>query len=93
MHDYEMFIMSPTESIADMFTRFLKIINNLKGFGKTIEIHEQVKKILRSLPKNWNAKVTAIEEAKDLKVLTVDQLIGSLMTHEITLKKNEEDEF
>ena len=93
MHDYEMFVMNSTETIADMFARFSKIVNNLKGFGKAIEVHEQVKKILRSLPKNWNAKVTAIEEAKDLAILTMDQLIGSLMTHEITLKKNEEDEF
>ena len=93
MHEYEMFTMSTSESIADMFARFSKVVNSLKGFGKDVPMIEQVKKILRSLPKNWTAKVTAIEEAKDLNVLTVDQLIGSLMTHEITLKKNDEADY
>uniref|UniRef100_A0A2N9GTT0 CCHC-type domain-containing protein n=1 Tax=Fagus sylvatica TaxID=28930 RepID=A0A2N9GTT0_FAGSY len=47
--------------------------------------------ILRSLPKNWEAKVTAIQEAKDLKVLSLDELMGSLMTHELTMRYHEEE--
>ena len=31
-----------------------------------------------------------IEEAKDLTKMGLDELLGSLMTHEITLKSNEE---
>lgn len=45
-----------------------------------------VRKILRCLPKNWEAKVTTIIEAKDLSTLGLDELMGSLMTHEITMK-------
>ncbi|XP_069150770.1 WEB family protein At3g02930, chloroplastic-like [Solanum lycopersicum] len=44
---------------------------------------KQVKKVLRILPKSWESKVDAITEAKDLKVLTIDALIGNLKTHEI----------
>ncbi|KAL5571206.1 hypothetical protein UlMin_020803 [Ulmus minor] len=47
--------------------------------------------ILRSLPKQWEAKVTAIQEAKDLSKLPLNELIGSLMTHEITMNQNLED--
>ncbi|MBM1019732.1 retrotransposon gag domain-containing protein, partial [Escherichia coli] len=65
MHEYEMFSMSIQETISDMFSRFSKIVNSLSGFGKDITVADQVKKLLRSLPKNWTAKVTAIEEAKD----------------------------
>ena len=32
----------------------------------------------------------AIEEAKNLTKIGLDELLGSLMTHEITLKNNEE---
>ena len=42
----------------------------------------------------WDPKVTAIQEAKDTKKLSIDELMGSLMTHELTLKnkyKNKED--
>ncbi|WKA09029.1 hypothetical protein VitviT2T_026708 [Vitis vinifera] len=44
-------------------------------------------KILRSLPSKWHTKVTAIQEAKDLTKLPMEELIGSLMTYEINLTK------
>ena len=37
-------------------------------------------------PPEWDAKVTAIQEAKDLKTLKVEELVGSLLIHETTLK-------
>ena len=46
-----------------------------------------VRKILRSLSKAWRPKVTAIQEAKDLNVLSLDALIRSLKTHEIELNE------
>ena len=44
-------------------------------------------KILRSLPSKWYIKVTAIQEAKDLTKLPMEEFIGSLMTYEINLVK------
>ena len=44
-------------------------------------------KISRSLPSNWHTKVTAIQEAKDLTKLPMEELIGSLMRYEINLTK------
>ena len=46
-------------------------------------------KILRFLPKKWENKVTAIQEAKDLTKLSLEELIGSLMTHEIKLNNHQ----
>lgn len=51
---------------------------------------EKVRKILRSLPRSWDPKVTAM--AKDLDALAFDNLLGSLMTHEILMKRNDLDE-
>ncbi|KAA0046182.1 zf-CCHC domain-containing protein/UBN2 domain-containing protein [Cucumis melo var. makuwa] len=50
------------------------------------------RKILMFLPKTWDAKVTAIQEAKDLTKLPLEELIGSLMTHEIIMEEHLEDE-
>ena len=86
VHDYEMFSMEIDESIPSMFTRFTNIINALKSLGKSYTNGEMVRKIIRSLPKGWQPKVTAIQEAKDLNTLELDKLMGSLMTHEITMK-------
>ena len=92
VHNYELFKMDANETITDMFTRFTNIINALKGLGKVYTTSENVRKILRSLPKTWEAKVTAIQEAKDLTKLPLEELIGSLMTHEIIMKEHLEDE-
>ncbi|GAV86613.1 UBN2 domain-containing protein, partial [Cephalotus follicularis] len=81
--------MHDNESISDMFTRFTTIINSLKNLGKSYSNQELVRKILRCLPKSWTPKVTAIEEAKDLSTLPLEQLLGSLMTHETTMKNHE----
>ncbi|GAV83854.1 LOW QUALITY PROTEIN: UBN2 domain-containing protein, partial [Cephalotus follicularis] len=89
VHEYELFLMHDNESISDMFTRFTTIINSLKNLGKSYPNQELVRKILRCLPKSWTPKVTAIEEAKDLSTLPLEQLLGSLMTHETTMKSHE----
>ncbi|KAH9696622.1 hypothetical protein KPL71_023234 [Citrus sinensis] len=52
------------------------------ALGKTFSNSEKVKKIIRSLPKEWRPKRTAIEEAKDLNTLPLDDLIGSLISYE-----------
>ena len=44
-----------------------------------------VRKILRSLPESFRAKVTAIEESKDLDEIKIQELIGSLQTYELGL--------
>ena len=44
-------------------------------------------KILRSLPSKWHTKVIAIQEAKDLTKLPMEELLRSLMTYEISLTK------
>ena len=85
MHDYELFSIKDFEFILEMFSRFMVIVNELKALGKTYTEVKKVMKILRSLPKKWETKVTAIQEAKDLTKLSLEGLIGSLMTYEIEL--------
>nr|GEU58525.1 UBN2 domain-containing protein [Tanacetum cinerariifolium] len=44
-----------------------------------------VRKFLRALPLKWRAKVTSIEEAKDLASLPLDELIGNLKVYEMIM--------
>ena len=79
--------------VCILFTRFTNIVNTLGALGKTFSNSEKVKKIIRSLPKEWRQKKTAIEEAKDLNILSIDDLIGSLISYEedlATERGNEE---
>ena len=90
--EYEMFKIKNDETISDMFARFMLIINGLKGLKKEYSESDLVRKILRSLPSSWNTKATVIEDSKDLSKMKLDELIGSLMTYEINLKKKATEE-
>ena len=86
LHNYELFTMKEGESITSMLDRFSKITNGLPSFGKPIPSSDKEKQILRSLPKEWDAQVTAIMESKDLNKMEFSALIGSLLNYEIVLK-------
>ena len=90
-NDYEMFKMKPNESIVEMFTRFIDVVNGLEGLGKRVSELDKVSKILRCLPPKWNSKTKAIEEAKNLKELPLEELIGSLMTYEMKIARQEKE--
>ncbi|GJW47809.1 hypothetical protein Tco_0079455 [Tanacetum coccineum] len=45
-------------------------------------------KFLRALHPKWRAKVTAIEESKDLTSLSLDELIGNLKVYKVIIKKD-----
>ena len=85
VHDYELFSIKDFESIVEMFSRFMVMVNELESLGKTYTEVEKFMKILRSLPNKWETKVMAIQEAKDLTKLSLEELIGSLMIYEIEL--------
>ena len=76
---------APNEIISEMFTHFTTFINSLKNLGKTYTNEEMIEKVLRSLSKYWQPTVTAIREVKELSTLSVEQLIGSLITYEMEL--------
>ncbi|GAV72232.1 LOW QUALITY PROTEIN: zf-CCHC domain-containing protein/UBN2 domain-containing protein, partial [Cephalotus follicularis] len=65
------------------------IVNSLKKLGKSYSNQELVRKISRCLPKTWTPNVMVIEEAKDLSTLSLEHLLGSLMTHETMMKNHE----
>ncbi|KAJ8769823.1 hypothetical protein K2173_008230 [Erythroxylum novogranatense] len=81
VHQYELFKMKEEESIDQMFGRLQTIVNGLKALGRMYNNQDHVRKILRSLPKRWRPKVTTVQEAKDLSVLKLDELLGSLKIH------------
>ena len=63
----------------------IEIVNSSFNLGEPIPNSKVVRKILRSLLERFRAKVTAIEESKDVDTLNVDKFVGSLQTFERTL--------
>jgi len=75
--------MMEDENIHDYYLNILDISNFFDSLGEKISDEKLVRKILRSLPKRFDMKVTAIEEAQDISSMKVDELIGSLQTFEL----------
>ena len=42
--------------------------------------------------KEWEAKVTVTHEARDLTKLSIEEFIGSLMTHDLNIHQKEKEE-
>ena len=87
MYEYELFKMKSQESITGMTNRLNALLTTLKKLDKHFTKEEVNNKILRILPKkDWDSRITSIEEAQDLATLSTDVLIGKLLTHEPTIK-------
>ncbi|GJY16613.1 hypothetical protein Tco_0387035 [Tanacetum coccineum] len=72
------------------FARFNTIITSLKVLDEGFSSKNYVRKFLRALHPKWIAKVTEIEESKDLSSLALDELIGNLKVHELVMEKDSE---
>ncbi|GJS82130.1 retrovirus-related pol polyprotein from transposon TNT 1-94 [Tanacetum coccineum] len=90
VQQYEQFVISEDESIDSAFARFNTIITSLKALDEGYSSKNYVRKFLRALHPKWRAKVTTIEESKDLTSLSLDELIGNLKVHEMIIKKDSE---
>ncbi|GJX74875.1 hypothetical protein Tco_0313470 [Tanacetum coccineum] len=84
----EKFSISDEETIDNGFTRFNAIVTSLKSLDQDYSSKNHVRKFLHALPLKWRAKVTAIEEAKDLATFPLDELIVNLMVYEMILEND-----
>ncbi|GKE24875.1 zf-CCHC domain-containing protein, partial [Tanacetum coccineum] len=83
---------SKEELIDNAFAKFNTIITSLKALDEGFSSKRYVRKFLRALHPKWHAKVTAIEESKDLTSLSLDELIGNLKVYEDSSTSDSEDE-
>ncbi|GJW89212.1 zf-CCHC domain-containing protein, partial [Tanacetum coccineum] len=90
VQQYEQFTIPEEESIDNAFARFNTIITSLKALDEGFSSKNYVRKFLRALHPKWRAKVTAIEESKDLTSLSLDELIGNLKVYEVIIKNDSE---
>ena len=77
--------MSEDESFDSFYSKLNEVVIDKFNLVEKTEDSKAVRKILRSLPESFHAKVTTIEESKDLDEIKVQELIGSLQTYELSL--------
>ena len=63
---YEKIKMEEDESFDEFYAKLKDIVNFSFNLGEIILKSKIVRKVLRSLPKRFHARITAIEESKDI---------------------------
>ena len=77
--------MREDESFDSFYSKLNEVVIGKFNLVEKTEDSKIVRKILRSLPESFRAKVTTIEESKDLDDIKVQELISSLWTYELSL--------
>ncbi|GJR71607.1 hypothetical protein Tco_0083972 [Tanacetum coccineum] len=90
VQQYGQFTIIEEESIDSIVGRFNTIITSLKALDEGFSSKNYVRKFLKALHPKWRAKVTTIEESKDLSSLALNELIGNLKVHEVVMEKDSE---
>ena len=75
------------ESFDEFYAKLKDIVNLAFNLGETIPKPKIVRKVIRSLPERFHAKITAIEELKDINKIPLTELVGNLQIYELGLTR------
>ena len=84
---FEEIKMEKDESFDEIYVKLKDIVNSIFNLGETIPKPKVVRKVLRSLPERFHAKITVIEESKDIEKIPLTKLVGNLQTYELGLTR------
>ena len=84
---FEEIKMEEDESFYEFYAKLKDIVNSAFNLGETIPEPKIVRKVLRSLPKRFHAKITTIEESKYIDNIPLIELVGNLQTYELGLTR------
>ena len=70
--------MEGDESFNEFYAKLKNIVNSTFNLGETILEPKIVRKVLRFLFEGFHAKITTIEESKDIEKIPLTELIGNL---------------
>ena len=79
--------MEEDESFDEFYVKFKDIMNSAFNLGETIPEPKIVRKVLKSLPERFHAKIIAIKELKDIDKIPLTELVGNLQTYELGLTR------
>ena len=79
--------MEEDESFDEFYAKLKDIVNSIFNLGETIPEPKIVRKVLRSLPERFHAKITTIEESKDIDKIPLTELVDNLQTYELGLAR------
>lgn len=80
--------MKESEAVQEYLAKVSFIVSQMKSYGEKVSDEIVVAKVLRSLTPKFDHVVAAIEESKDLFVFSFDELMSSLLAHEVRINRH-----
>ena len=80
---FEEIKMEEDELFDKFYVKLKDIVNSVFNLGEAILEPKIVINVLRSLPERFHAKITAIEESKDIDKIPLIELVGNLQTYKL----------
>ena len=77
--------MDDDKPFNEIYAKLKDIVNSAFNFGEQVLGPKIIIKIVRSLLERFHAKITIIEESKDIDTIPLIGLIGNLQTYELGL--------
>ena len=84
---FEEIKMEEDELFDEFYAKRKDIVNLAFNLRETISKPKIVRKVFRSLPERFHAKITAIEESKDIDKIPLIELVGNLQTYVLGLTR------
>ena len=84
---FEEIKMEEDELFDEFSTKLKDIVNSAFNLEETILESKIMRKVLRYLPERFHAKITAIDESKDIDKILLTKLVGNLQTYELGLTR------
>ena len=75
------------ECFNEFYAKLNDIVNSAYNMGEIYDQPKIVRKIFRSLTKDFRPKVIAIIESKDMDFILANEIVGSLQSYELDLPK------
>ena len=83
--------MKDNESVKDYSGRLMNVVNQIRLLGKVFTDHKVVEKIMVSVPRKFEAKISAIEESCVVNNLIIAELTNKLHVHEQRVQMRDEE--
>jgi len=80
--EFEMLRMKETKTIKEYFDRLLIVVNKIRLLQEDLPDKRIVEKVLVSLSERFEAKISSLEDSRDLTKISLTELMNSLQTQE-----------
>ncbi|XP_052486407.1 uncharacterized protein LOC128041111 [Gossypium raimondii] len=89
--DFENLKMKDSETIKQYADRIMATVNNIRLLGEEFSDQRVVEKVITTLPEKYEAKISSLEDSRDLSTIPLTELINALYAQEQRRANRQED--